>query len=557
MRGARSTATSRTMRPTRAARGRRGVMLLAVIVILAVAALAVAALNVALEAEHAGQVASSEQSQHRAGAWSGAQAVASLLAAQAGELAAGGEPELPAEVTLWEADGRTVVVRVLPIGARGERAVAEAAKLPLDRVTAEQLVTTGVVGSRAAAAVVARRAQADSAEALVDARAGLSPQAVLGPVVSSIAAAVRQAQQGREAGGEGAARPLALADVVTPFAAQRAMSVGPDGQPQPRTPLAVEWTPEAERALDGATAPGVAARVREALQDKVPADEGELVRALIEAKVEPASWSGALEVLVCDADGIERGRVDLSRAPEAVLRALPGVGAEKAARLAQEREALTADERARLAWPVERNVLTAEEFAELASHIGSHSWLWRVRFAVGTLDTLAGSESLQGVQVWEAVVDLAETPPRFASLRDITLLPVAAGLAAQMEESSEGATRREARGRSVSAPAVREGAPRPEAPSTGDLGPNQEPRSARNDAPRRSAGSREARERRRDVAVDTSRQPSREDALDEGEALAAEDASGPGVNGRSTRDARTANAPAGGLPGRWRARETR
>lgn len=544
----------RAMRPERTVHGRRGVMLLAVIVILAVAALAVAALNVALEAEHAGQVASSEQSQHRAGAWSGAQAVASLLAAQSGDLAGGGEPELPAEVTLWEADGRTVVARLLPIGARGERAVAEAAKLPLDRVTAEQLVTTGVVGSRAAAAVVARRAQADSAEALVDARAGLSPQAVLGPVVSSIATAVREAQQGREAGNDGAARPLALADVVTPFAAQRAMSVGADGQPQPRTPLAIEWTPEAERALDGATAPGVAARVRESLQDKVPADEGELVRALIEAKVEPAAWSAALEALVCDADGVERGRVDLSRAPEAVLRALPGVGAEKAARLAQEREALGADERARLAWPVERNVLTADEFVELAPHIGAHSWLWRVRLAVGTLDTLAGSESLQGVQVWEVVVDLAETPPRFASLRDITLLPVAAGLAAQMEEEpSGGATRDEGRGRNGGTPADRVGAPRPEAPKSGDDGPPQEPRLAQDDAPRRSAGTREARQRRRDVAVDTSREESR----DEDDPAIAEDASEPGLNGRSTRDARTANAPAGGLPGRWRARGTR
>jgi predicted membrane metal-binding protein len=55
-----------------------------------------------------------------------------------------------------------------------------------------------------------------------------------------------------------------------------------------------------------------------------------VVTALAAAKVEPAQWSGVLDAIVCNADSIEFARVDLGRAPEAVLRSLTLLGASEA-----------------------------------------------------------------------------------------------------------------------------------------------------------------------------------------------------------------------------------
>ncbi|MBL9140905.1 MAG: hypothetical protein JNK53_03475 [Phycisphaerae bacterium] len=563
------------LRPT--VRLRRGVMLFAVIVILAVAALAVGALMVAQEAEHAGQVASSDRTQQRANAWSGAQAVAAVLASQRERIAEGEAPELPAEMVLWEADGRTAVVRLLPVGPMGELVASELAKRALSTISAEELALSGVVGEATAAAVLAKRGGCSSIEGLVDQSAGLSPSLVLGPAVSTIADGVRTAQQGDRADGEGASRPLALADVLTTFDAQRALGDMEATGLSPRLALVGEWSSDSMDRIDQLTPPGMAQRMRDAMPDRVPAHEGELVAALAAAKVEPAQWSAVLNAVVCNVDALEVGRVDLGRAPEAVLRTLPGVGVEKAALLVQERQALTPAERMKLAWPVTRGVLTAEEFALLAPHITARSWLWKVRLVSGTVDQLVERDQLDGVQVWDVVVDLSEDPPRFASLRDSTLLPVAVGLAAQI--SADGAaTREEEGGRpraleeeraqdTEAAPAVSSSAQEDRGSLDASQSASQEVHSV--DAPKaqprvsaleRARREREARQRAEEArradlraADDPRTAPSDELAED---FPPGDRASQTPVGGRSASDAPPARTSTGGLSGRWRTRGT-
>ncbi len=592
-RAERAPRTRRGLRP--ASVQRRGVMLFAVIVILAVAALAVGAFNVAQEAEYAGLVASGDRAQQRATAWSGAQAVAALLAAQRERLALGEEPDLPAELVLWEAEGRAAVVRVLPIGPAGERAVSETSKRSLAAATAEEIALTGVVGEGAARMVVERRADGEALEGLVLPAAGLPPDVVLGPVVEEIAAAVRLAQEGGSARADGGgARPLALADVLTPFGAQRALREGGPVGFEPRVVLAGEWSAEATAELERQIGAGPAQRARAALDDRAPADEGELVRALAKAEVAPSAWSGVLDAMVCDAAGLEVDRVDLGRAPEAVLRTLPGLSAEKAARLVQERQGLPAAERAQIAWPVTRGVLDAEEFAGIAPRIAVRSWLWRVRLVAGMVDREDGDGALQGVQAWDVVVDLSEVPPRFASLRDSTLLPVAVGLAAELgrDDSAE-------RSASPQADAREEGADLPVRPdragrsATGAREPGRKPGTTEEPAEpgddndpgtsapeawrplgERMREEREARQRAEVARRDANRADSalaREGwgrsspgatgpASERGETPPMEDAFGAspaGGGGRSPSDAPAAGTPAGGLSGRWRTRGTR
>lgn len=437
---------------------RRGVIMLAVIVVLAVAALVAAGLMAASEAEQSGLAAMNDRSQQRANAWSGSQAVAALLAAQRTAILDGEAPEIPDELLLYDADGAEGIARLLPLGPEGERLVPEMAKLSLASVTAEQLAMTGVLPQAAAEAALARRDGSDALEVLVAPESGVPVDAVLGPAAASIADGVRQAQadagHGSSGGGARAAsarsatagagamtRSLAVADVVTPFGAQRAIG-SVNGAPATRIAIGDPWSPEAIRAVDAATQTGVAAKLADALGGGAPTDDGDLLRALRLAKVPQAQWSAVLDAVVPGTEAIEAGQVDLSHAPEAVLRALPGIDDALAARLVQERSSLAAPARAQRAWPVLQGVLTAEQFEEIAPALCARSWLWRARIATGTIDRVRGDGQMHGVQVFEVVIDLAEDPPRFASIRDCTLLPIAAGLAAEQARDKDASAQR-------------------------------------------------------------------------------------------------------------------
>ena len=423
---------------------RRGVLMLAVLVVLAVAALVAGGLLAASEAEHAGLASMRDRTQQRAIAWSGCQAVAALLSAQRQALADGDTPELPEEVLLYEADGAQAVARLLPVGPSGERLVPEGAKFALAGLDPAMLAATGVVDSAAATVAVARGANADAIEAIVQPESGLTADRVIGPVAAGIAAGVRRLQD--DSAGSGArgaiparVRTLAVADVATPFAAQRALGVGAAGGIVERQPLGA-WTSEAMAAIDARAGGGTAERMRSALGGETPENQGMLVRSMRLSQLSVDKWSAVLDAVVVGNAAIERRQVDIANAPEEVLRAIPAVGAELAAKMVQARTSLASGERTQLAWPVTSGALTPEEFEAIAPFICARSWLWRARVATGVVDGMQEGSAMRGIEVWEIVVDLAEDPPRFASIRDCTLLPIAAALAEQVrsEQTARG-----------------------------------------------------------------------------------------------------------------------
>ena len=423
---------------------RRGVLMLAVLVVLAVAALVAGGLLAASEAEHAGLASMRDRTQQRAIAWSGCQAVAALLSAQRQALADGDTPELPEEVLLYEADGAQAVARLLPVGPSGERLVPEGAKFALAGLDPAMLAATGVVDSAAATVAVARGANADAIEAIVQPESGLTADRVIGPVAAGIAAGVRRLQD--DSAGSGArgaiparVRTLAVADVATPFAAQRALGVGAAGGIVERQPLGA-WTSEAMAAIDARAGGGTAERMRSALGGETPENQGMLVRSMRLSQLSVDKWSAVLDAVVVGSAAIERRQVDIANAPEEVLRAIPAVGAELAAKMVQARTSLASGERTQLAWPVTSGALTPEEFEAIAPFICARSWLWRARVATGVVDGMQEGSAMRGIEVWEIVVDLAEDPPRFASIRDCTLLPIAAALAEQVrsEQTARG-----------------------------------------------------------------------------------------------------------------------
>ena len=419
---------------------RRGVLMLAVLVVLAVAAIVASGLMAAGEAEHAGLAAMRDRTQQRATAWSGCQAVAAMLGDQRQAVAEGESPEIPAEILLFEQDGEQAIARLLPVGPTGEVVAPEMAKFSLATVEPAVLEATGVLESRAAAAAVARGKSSDAIESIVDPSSGLTASRVIGPVASGIAEGVRRLQDdggGTKGAIRGRVRALAVADVATPFPAQRALGVV-RGQVVDRVPVG-EWSEDAIAAIDGIAGSGTGARMRDALAGAAPAHQGDLVRAMRLSQVPPERWGEVLDAVVAGDSAVERGLVDVSSAPEEVLRAVPGLGAELAAKVVQARGSLAAGERSNLGWLLSSSALTPEEFEAAAPMLCPRSWLWRVRVATGSVmpDSPGGDGSMRGIEVWEAVVDLAEEPPRFAALRDCTLLPVAAALAEEEREESD------------------------------------------------------------------------------------------------------------------------
>lgn len=420
---------------------RRGVLMLAVLVVLAVAAIVASGLMAAGEAEHAGLTAMRDRTQQRATAWSGCQAVAAMLGEQRQAVAEGEVPEIPDEILLFEQDGEQAIARLLPVGPTGELVAPEMAKFSLATVEAAALEATGVLEPRAAATAVARGRSSDAIESIVDPASGLTASRVLGPVASGIAEGVRRLQDDGSGGSKGAirarVRALAVADVATPFPAQRALGVV-QGQVVDRVPVGA-WTEEAVAAIDALTGAGTGARMRDAVGGAAPAHQGDLVRAMRLAQVPPERWGEVLDAVVPGDAAVERGLVDASSAPEEVLRAVPGLGAELAAKIVQARGSLAAGERANLGWLLSTRALTPEEFEAAVASLCPRSWLWRVRVATGAVpsDPQQGDASMRGIEVWEAVVDLAEEPPRFAALRDCTLLPVAAALAEEERERAD------------------------------------------------------------------------------------------------------------------------
>ena len=433
------------IRSSSARAARRGVVMLAVLVVLAVAALVAGGLLAAAEAEHAGLAAMRDRTQQRAIAWSGCQAVAALLSAQRQTIADGETPELPDEVLLYEADGAQAVARILPVGPSGERLVSECAKFALAGLDPAVLAATGVIDAKAAAAAVARGGTADAIESIVQPEVGLTADRVIGPVAAGIAAGVRRLQDSNSGSGARGAIParvrtLAVADVATPFSAQRALGSGVAGAIIQRQPLGA-WSSEGMAAIDAHSVGGTAERMRSALAGETPTNQGELVRAMRLSQLPVDKWSAVLDAVIAGDSAVERRQIDIANAPEEVLRAIPSVGTELAAKMIQARASLAAGERAQLAWPVTSGALTPEEFEAIAPFICARSWLWRTRVATGVVDGLQEGSAMRGIEVWEVVIDLAEDPPRFASIRDCTLLPIAAALAEQ--ERTEQTTRGE------------------------------------------------------------------------------------------------------------------
>ncbi len=185
--------------------------------------------------------------------------------------------------------------------------------------------------------------------------------------------------------------------------------------------------------LDDTLSIEAADAVRQALEAGAIDSRSSLIAACVEHGVPQDSWATLLDVVCFEDDAIAIGRVDLLSAPEVVLAAVPGISADAARTIVSTRSRLGEETRRTLTWPVEFAALSQEAFQEAIPWLTNRSLQVRVRVRAGFAlagddDTLSAAELRDNARTdrlssrveWEVVIDASESPPRVASIRDVT-----------------------------------------------------------------------------------------------------------------------------------------
>ncbi len=218
-----------------------------------------------------------------------------------------------------------------------------------------------------------------------------------------------------------------------------------DGDGEPRVVCSATLSEESAQRLRRTGEDALLAVARRVAADNsgdVEKFEARIVRALIAEGIATPEWRDALMLLTTINGERVSGRVSVSHAPIEVLRALEGIGAERAARIVEERALLNPEERRSTAWLVERGILTSEEFLAIVSQVTARSlqWRFRVEASFEPLESTVApsrSETARNLARFDCIVDCAQEVPRLSLLRDISMLSALAAIAAKEQPSED------------------------------------------------------------------------------------------------------------------------
>ena len=435
----------------RASSRTRGFVLLAVLVLVAAAILIATGGIFAARSATASSRASLADAALRGAALDGVAVAADMLAAERATILAGGrsafeEREDDVERLLFErVDGVERIEVVLVRMPAGGSLEPEGAKLPiawLDEVAAARLASA--LGSDAAVETLlsALRASPDATsvdgivERLPEGERAAALRTLLGPL-RTIAAL----DEDRETPplvslvGVHAREALVDADGTPRLDVIGALGLAEgDGTATERSDASLDRVDDAEiEAFEQAA--------RKAGAE--PAD-AERAGALLARGVDLARRDAILASATLHAGAIAPARLDLVRAPRAVLEAFAareGLSDGFAERVETVRATLDEGERAGTAWLVDRRVVSAEEHARIAGRITSRSTAWRCRVVARQVvrsdegdefdRTASGSEAPArgAVVVLDAIIEIGSAEPRIVFLRDVSLLETARALA--------------------------------------------------------------------------------------------------------------------------------
>jgi DNA uptake protein ComE-like DNA-binding protein len=408
---------------------RRSFVLIAVLVIVGASLLVATSLLFVAQTELAVSSGAAESAQSRALAWSGLQAVMAELSDQRLPILAGETPQLDSEIVVYQSGSRQGVVRLLPVsGVSGDPLlVAEAGKVDVNRANAETLGAVGLMSSEVA------RAVADYVQSVGGRVQGLNElMRVPGGVVTAEAlwgafdestafAPIITTSESTEPCVRG------LSDVLTVFSVEPLLQ----GDGSPRINLNTPWSDGLAQQINARFGAQVTQQVQAAFEigERFELDSA-IVKSLRRLNVAVEDWPAVMDAFCNESGPLRAGRLDINTAPYESLMMLPGVTAEQAAQFVQVRQSLDARERSSVAWPVIQRILSPEQFEVIVDYITTRCWTWRVRLASGEVGVDQPERWLGHPAIYEAVIDLSDSQPRIAYLRDITVLEETLAIAA-------------------------------------------------------------------------------------------------------------------------------
>ncbi len=378
----------------------------------------------------------------------GVRAYAEELLAMRDDLLLGKDAELSEELDLWETEGGDrAYARLLPLDASGALVVSEAAKLDVNLATEGQLAALLALEPGLASRIVRDRPRGGFAS-VYDLLAidGVSPDRFFGDNAVLTRPWAADPEIGQEAAG-------GLFDLLAVHAAEpNTRTLNEEGEADPtniqRLLLGGSWNDELEREVRSRYGDDVTAIVRSSVERGAFATDAAFVRTLVGFRLDPSDWALPMDLFSPSPDPYLVGRIDLMRAPEAVLAAMPGATADFAATVATEREAIEGAEALSPTWLAARGVVTNSEYEQLASSVAIRSLQWRVRIETGRTSESSGFDELavggetqggetRGVRITEVVIDLAAPRPRIAEMIDLTDRPLVARFLTSGEGESQ------------------------------------------------------------------------------------------------------------------------
>jgi DNA uptake protein ComE-like DNA-binding protein len=431
---------------------RRGTVLFVVMGVVAAGALVGSTMLLMAEARTDASAAAVGRLKTRAIAWSGVQAVMSELSAQRDDLLSGLDPDLSDELVLFEhEDGSRSVVRLLPIGPDESLLAPESAKLDINHATAEMLSSLDGISELTGERIVNNRPYG-SVHDLIDVD-GITAALLYGGGTVNESEDDARIELDFSFGDESPA----LVDQLTVFAFDPNVvaGFGDDNEPYVGTRrfnLNIAWSEGFASSIEERFGSDADEVVKGILDRGYSFEsDADVVRVLLELfSIDDADvWIEILDSVTTTDDEFVLGRVDINRASEEVLAAIPGIDSVVAQQIVDRRERLDAESRRTAVWPVAEGLMSTERFLESANHMAARTLQWRVRLECGIVppDTglPAGDEfgvltdralgidlDLQDRIVVEAVIDLSSQRPRVAELYDVTLLDPLRALAARL-----------------------------------------------------------------------------------------------------------------------------
>ena len=414
----------------------RGFALIAVLLVIGASTLAVTIFLRWSSAEIAIASASAERSRSRLLVDSGIAIVLSELEAQREVILEGRRPGLERTYVVHEGPVVSSIIRLLSVGPQRENLAPVGGLLDLNRATSEELQATGALTQDQADRIIETRSTMSggryrSLEDLLNITSDdgtfiVTPEMMYGPLEDLRPA--REVLALEEDRGERALRALGttrtsrLPDLLTVHSFEPL--VQRDGTW--RIDVSVPYSEELGLRFDRTFGEGAGEALRR-IKANVDLKDDVTLGAITAQVTDLPDQADILDTITAEGRWAS-GRIDINTAPLEVLQTLPGLDSESAAALVDARESLGASAQADIPWPRDRNLITSSTMTGLYGLITNRTWLWKLRFAAGTVPSEDTDSALENPVMVELVVDLSGPRPRLASFRDIGRLDLAARL---------------------------------------------------------------------------------------------------------------------------------